>query len=93
MNTFLQKCLGLGFVTLSIAFLLRSVSPAIAQKLTTPVTTTMPSKVGKYMIVCPEVTRMIAWDTETGKSAVYNFVSDRGWVKSPNQLPGNIIFE
>lgn len=87
MNKFLQACIGVSVVLMSLGFFFHSIPSAVAaplspQKFFQEGTT----KIGKYQMLSFSSTEILIWDSETGKSVRYSFTGST-WAPTKYQLP------
>jgi hypothetical protein len=84
---FLQTCIGISIVLLSLGFFFHSIQPAQAAPLSPekffPEGTT---NNGKYQLHFFSSTEVLFWDSETGKSIRYSFDGLK-WSPTKFQLP------
>jgi hypothetical protein len=84
---FLQTCIGISIVLLSLGFFFHSIPSAQAASLTPDkFLQEGTDKIGKYQMLGFSTTEVLVWDTETGKSIRYTF-SGSSWATTKYQLP------
>lgn len=86
---FLQSCIGVSIVLLSLGFFFQSIQTASASPSPEKFFQSGTNKIGKYQMQFEGAT-MYVWDTETGTSCAY-YVMDGAWKKysSSKQPPAN----
>lgn len=88
---FLQTCIGVSIVLLSLGFLFQSVQSASAAPTPEKFFQSGSNKIGKYQMQYHEsngVSLMWIWDTETGTSC--NYYYQKGvWTKNTTAPPAN----
>ena len=96
-SNFLQKCIGLALVSGTILFgsaaLISTINPAKADNPTTVNSTgkIMMSESG-FVLNGKPIYNILVWDTETGKSKLYNFDGVSKLVPPTYQLPSSPLY-
>ena len=84
---FLQTCIGISIVLLSMGFFFYSIQSAHAAPLSPEkFFQEGTGKIGKYQMLTFSSTEVLVWDSETGKSLRYNFEGSK-WSVTKYQLP------
>ena len=93
-SKFLNICVGISIVLLSIGFLIRSIIPSQAAPMPDLFLQQGTNKIGKYMMVIGfnssgSARECLVWDTETAKSVYYLYSDTRKWYNAGvvDQLP------
>ncbi len=86
MTKFLQTCLGVSAVLLSLGFFFHSIQSATAAPLESLKFSSEGSTGGKYQMYWFNSTEVLVWDTETGKNIRYSFVGSK-WAPTKFQMP------
>lgn len=92
---FLSACIGIAAVLFAMGFFIQSINPARAQ--TNVGNSNSDCKTGKYQMQFSTIVfgstvyyRILVYDTETGKSRIYNGSSGYdGWKEDEKNLPEN----
>jgi hypothetical protein len=84
---FLQTCIGISIVLLSLGFFFQSIQSAHAAPLSPQkFFQDGVNKIGKYQMLSFSSTEVLVWDSETGKSIRYSFEGSK-WTLTKYQLP------
>jgi len=86
-TNFLQTCVGISLVLLSLGFFFNSINSTQAAPGPEKFLQQGVNQIGKYMMMKNEADQIFIWDTETGKSVYYTFGGNYTFVKSKYQLP------